>query len=753
MHDRLSKRLASNARLGRHVRSRVRRDGRRATTRHDVACDVRREHIAIFTEGPRLRRRETDSVGRPTHPDPRRRHRCPTENAIRIIAHTPIDPGGGIEATRNPNPPRGAKRPAAVVKGDPPPFVVAGPRIVVVDVVPVAVADVRLEVAPHFGGTGRPHRPVRGVVDPSTVGVEGGPKVGQRGRIGVRVLVAGRHVDRNAPGHSRTAPPRLLSSAKDQGRQPPRRYELGSCGKLYQRRAPGRAAAFPPSPTYARSPSAYHRGSPMFESAELGHRVDRRIYEAEESKLRAALLIAQMQVVQRVEFPVILVVGGVEGGGKSDVVNLLLEWMDPRHIQVHALGEPTGEERGRPPMWRYWRVLPPKGKTAVFLGSWYTSPIIDRVYGELGSAALTRTLDEITRFERMLVEEGTLIVKLWLHLTKRAQRKRLTKLASNPDTAWRVSKTDWKYHANYDHFVRVSERALRETNTAEAPWTVVEATDARYRNLTVGRTLLDAMRQRLERKRIALVRAAPPPDPPLDSRDVIEELDLSKSLSEAQYDKRLPRLQGRLNALSRDKRFRNHACVAVFEGNDAAGKGGAVRRVTRALDARRYHVVPIAAPTEEERAQPYLWRFWRHLPKTGQFAIFDRSWYGRLLVERVEGLTPEADWLRAYREIVDFEESLAYSGIVIVKFWMAISKKEQLARFRAREKTPFKRFKITREDWRNRGKWPAYEHVVCDMVDRTSTDVAPWHLVEANDKRWARVRVLETLCDAIEAAI
>jgi polyphosphate kinase 2 (PPK2 family) len=262
------------------------------------------------------------------------------------------------------------------------------------------------------------------------------------------------------------------------------------------------------------------------------------------------------------------------------------------------------------------------------------------------------------------------------------------------------------------------------------------------------------MLKRLDRgKRAPALRAAPPPAAPIDARDVIEELDLTQKLSDAKYDKKLTKLQARLHALAYDKRFRDHACVMVFEGNDAAGKGGAVRRVTRALDARIYDVVPIAAPTEEERAQPYLWRFWRHLPRRGRFAIFDRSWYGRVLVERVEGFAAEADWMRAYREIVDFEESLVRSGIVVVKLWLAISPEEQLKRFHAREKTPFKRFKITADDWRNRKKWDAYQRAVCDMVDRTSTEPAAWHLVEANDKKWARVRVLETACEAIERVL
>jgi polyphosphate:AMP phosphotransferase len=354
----------------------------------------------------------------------------------------------------------------------------------------------------------------------------------------------------------------------------------------------------------------------------------------------------------------------------------------------------------------------------------------------------------------MLVDEGALLVKLWMHLTRKAQRKRFEKLESSRATAWRVTREDWRNHERYDEFRQVSERVLRDTSTAEAPWYVVEATDARYRDLSVARTLLDAIEQRLERgKRATPVRAAPPAAPAIDARNVIEELDLSKQLTDAQYERELPRLQGRLNALARRKRFADIAAIVLFEGPDAAGKGGAIRRVTRALDARQYHVVPIAAPTEEERAQPYLWRFWRAVPRRGHVTIFDRSWYGRVLVERVEGFAAEPDWMRAYREIVDFEESLSRFSIVVVKFWLAITKEEQLVRFRSREHTPFKRFKITREDWRNRGKWDAYEHAVCDMVDRTSTDLAPWHLVEANDKRWTRVKVLTTICEAIEAAM
>jgi polyphosphate:AMP phosphotransferase len=492
----------------------------------------------------------------------------------------------------------------------------------------------------------------------------------------------------------------------------------------------------------------------MFESAELGHCLDKRTYDKRLPAMRYELLEAQLTLVDKAEWPLVVVLCGEDGSGRGDMTNLLLEWMDPRHVTVHAAGTPVDGMAERPWMWRFWQALPPKGKTAVFFGGWYDKPIDDRVRRRTRGADLARELHDAVRFERMLVDEGAIVLKLWLHLTKNAQRRRFEHLESSAATAWRVTKEDWKRHTQYARYLQVSEHVLRETSTAEAPWTIVEASDDRFRNLTVGETIRDGMRTRLDRgRRPVPVRAPSPPPAPIDGRNVVAELDLTKSVSDSHYDKRLPLLQGRLNELARHKRFKDIAVVIAFEGNDAAGKGGTIRRVTRALDARYYDVVPIAAPTEEERAQPYLWRFWRHVPKRGHMTLFDRSWYGRVLVERVEALTAEPDWMRGYREIVDFENALVRSGIVVIKFWLAISQSEQLARFRAREKTPFKRFKITPDDWRNRKKWSAYERAVCDMVDRTSTDVAPWHLIEANDKKWARLRVLETIGDSIENAL
>jgi polyphosphate:AMP phosphotransferase len=493
----------------------------------------------------------------------------------------------------------------------------------------------------------------------------------------------------------------------------------------------------------------------MFESAELGHKIDKATYDKEVPILREALLETQMDLVKSCKFPVIILIGGLDGAGRGETVNLLNEWMDPRFIQTHGMGDPSEEELDRPMMWRFWRELPPKGKIGVFLGSWYTWPILNRVTGRTKSAEFDQSMERAKRLEKMLTDEGALILKFWMHLSKDRQEKRLKSLEKNPKTSWRVTDRDWKHFKMYDEFHAVHESVIRHTSTAEAPWTIVEGYDPRYRGLTVGKVILEAIRKRLEDSdnKTTEIHAPPSPLPSIDKLDILKALDLKQKIDKKKYKEELEKYQGKLALLARKNKFKNITVIAVFEGNDAAGKGGAIRRITAALDARWYNIVPVAAPTEEERAQPYLWRFWRHIPRRGRLTIFDRSWYGRVLVERVEGFCTEADWMRAYSEINDFEAQLARHNIVVVKFWLAISKDEQLARFNEREKIGFKRFKITEEDWRNRNKWEEYEYAVCDMVDRTSTEIAPWTLVEANDKNFARIKILKTLCKRIEAAM
>ena len=492
----------------------------------------------------------------------------------------------------------------------------------------------------------------------------------------------------------------------------------------------------------------------MFESANLKHKVDKAVYKREEAKLRQALLQAQFELGQQKRTAVLIVIAGVEGGGRSEMVHLLNEWMDPRHIVTSAFGDPSDEERERPAQWRFWRALPGKGKVGIFFGAWHTQAIVRRVFGKLSDGEYSRRVGEIMRLEKMLSDEGILLLKYWVHLTRRQQKKRLESLEKDKTTSWRATPLDWKYFKMYKKFVKVCEPFLRRTSTAEAPWIVVPGADSRYMSLTIGKHLLASMRERLDDKPHKRVADRTPPMPePADRLNVIRALQLDQPLTKDQYREELAKWQGRLSLASHHKRMKEVSVVAVFEGNDAAGKGGAIRRVTGALDARLYHNISIAAPSEEERAQPYLWRFWRHIPRYGRFAFFDRSWYGRVLVERVEKFAPEHDWQRAYSEINEFEQALVEHGVVVVKFWLAVSKDEQMRRFQQREKISFKRFKITEEDWRNRKKWDVYERAVCDMVDRTSTAVAPWTLVEANNKYHARIKVLKTLARALEEAI
>jgi polyphosphate:AMP phosphotransferase len=492
----------------------------------------------------------------------------------------------------------------------------------------------------------------------------------------------------------------------------------------------------------------------MFESAEIGHKIEKSVYKAEEPVLREALLDMQYDLKEHGHFPVVILINGVDGAGKGETVNLLNEWMDPRLISTCAFGVPSDEESERPRMWRYWRALPAKGRIGILFSSWYSDPILERALGKIKASQLDHYIDEIVRFEKMLAHEGTILLKFWFHLSKEKQKKRLEQLEKDPKTRWRVTEQDWQHFKQYDQFRQVSEHVLRETSTAEAPWVVVEGENEYYRSLTVGKLLLQEARKRLEQH---MMNKQPtdvaPLLPPIDNLQLLNTLDLDKDYSKKDYVEALEQLQGRLNLLTRHPKFKEHSVIAVFEGNDAAGKGGSIRRITAALDARQYTIIPVAAPTEDERAQPYLWRFWRHLPRKGGISIFDRSWYGRVLVERVEGFCKEPDWMRSYGEINDFEEQLIEEGAIVVKFWLAISKDEQLKRFKAREDIGFKRFKITPEDWRNREKWDDYVCAVGDMVERTSTDIAPWTLVEANNKYYARIKVLTTLCEAIEKAL
>ena len=503
----------------------------------------------------------------------------------------------------------------------------------------------------------------------------------------------------------------------------------------------------------------------MFEAAEVGRTLSRQEYKAQVPHLRAELLEAQ-QALRAARFPVIVLFAGVDTAGKGETVNLLNEWMDPRWIVTRGYTDPSSEELERPRLWRYWRDLPPHGRIALFLSAWYSSPIRHRVAGRLSTAEFDALLEQIAAFERALTDDGAVILKFWMHLSKGAQRKRLTAFEQDPHQRWRVTKEQWKHWRMFDRFVTAADRAIRRTSTDQAPWHIVEGADEHYRAIVVGTALRDAVLGGLARpapsgatrrrttRRVARRDAATTAIARIDRKvNVLDNLDLDQRLSDNRFDAKLAALQSRLNRLQHRARQRGISTIVVMEGWDAAGKGGAIRRITGALDARDYQVIPIGAPTEEERAQHYLWRFWRHLSRAGRMTIFDRSWYGRVLVERVQALATESEWMRGYGEITQFEEALVTHGILVVKFWLHISRDEQLRRFRDRSRTKYKQWKITDEDWRNRARWADYTAAVNEMVARTSTRVVPWTLVEANDKNFARVKVLRTVVNRLEARL
>lgn len=493
----------------------------------------------------------------------------------------------------------------------------------------------------------------------------------------------------------------------------------------------------------------------MFEIAELGHTVSKSDYNTQIPELRTELLMVQ-QKLKECDFPVIILISGVDGGGKGDVINLLNEWLDPRYMRTVAFGYPSDEERERPRFWRFWRTLPSKGSIGIYVGSWYSDPLSRRVYGETDDNTIQVELMEIRQLEQELIDDGALIIKCWLHLKKEEQKKRLKNLEKNPETRWQVTDRDKRHLKLYDEFLVVAEKVLTETSTGDAPWLVVDGSDLRYSSLTVGQHILSRIQQHIH-KREALKSLPEPEAVPgvvhVSQQNLLDSLDLSLSLDKKTYNQQLAFYQGKLNKLAREAHNQKRSSLLVFEGWDAGGKGGAIRRLTHAVDARSYQIIPVAAPTDEERSHHYMWRFWRHIPRAGMLTIYDRSWYGRVLVERVEGFATRKEWMRAYSEIVNFEEAMTAHGILVLKFWLHIDKDEQLARFKAREQISYKQHKITEEDYRNREKWDDYQKAVNEMVARTSTQTAPWILVEGNDKKYARIKVLQTFCERLEKAL
>jgi AMP-polyphosphate phosphotransferase len=488
----------------------------------------------------------------------------------------------------------------------------------------------------------------------------------------------------------------------------------------------------------------------MFKEAESGNKISKKEYEDRLPVLRHELLQTQF-ALRDAGIPMIIIMAGVEGSGKGEVVNRINSWMDTRGIETHVFKIETDEMRKRPFFWRFWKVMPPNGRISIFFGSWYTKPILSRMFAGLNDNELDDELRRIRFLENMLIEDGTVIAKFWLHISKHEQYNRLKKLESGELTKWRVSAADWKYHKNFNRFTKVSARAIRKTDTESSPWHIVDAAQKRHRDLHVMEHLLNLMKNALHRKNeasgVKIISAE------YSTAQNLKETDLTNFIEPGVYSAEYDKLNQEIEYLAWQCYQKEISSVFVFEGWDAAGKGGVIRRLIASLDAKLYRVIQIAAPTDEERAHHYLWRFWRHIPADGKITIYDRSWYGRVLVERVEEFADPSEWNRAYHEINDFEMQLADHGTVIKKFWLQISSDEQLRRFKEREIVDYKRYKLTDEDWRNRERRDEYEMAVNDMIQETDKSHAPWYIIPAEDKNYARIRVMRIVRDGMLEAL
>lgn len=490
----------------------------------------------------------------------------------------------------------------------------------------------------------------------------------------------------------------------------------------------------------------------MLETVDLTQAMDRKAYKQQKAGLAIELMALQRRVIEK-GIPVAIVFEGWNAAGKGTLINKLILPLDPRGFNVWSALQPNEEERLRPFLWRFWTHAPARGRFTIFDRSWYRRVLNDRVAEEIPEAQVDDAFLDIAALERQWTDDGVVLIKFFLHISKHEQKRRLRKLAANPATAWRVTRDDLRRHKLYHRYARAVEEMLARSRTECAPWTVIPAEDRHTATVEMLKTVTDRLRQAMagaargsetsERQNRKGNRTAP----------VLAAVDLDRTIDEDAYNRKLKARGKTLHDLEHEIYLRRVPVVLVFEGWDAAGKGGAIRRLTQTLDPRGYDVIPIGAPDTTEKAHHYLWRFWTQMPKAGHIAIFDRSWYGRVMVERVEGFCREDEWRRAYREINDMERHMVSFGVVLVKFWLQIDRAEQLSRFRSRAADPHRQWKITDEDWRNRKKWKAYERAVDEMIRRTSTSAAPWTIVESNCKRYARIKTMDTVIRAIRRGL
>lgn len=461
------------------------------------------------------------------------------------------------------------------------------------------------------------------------------------------------------------------------------------------------------------------------------------------------------QKARTLKIPTVIVFEGWDASGKGSMVSRVIGNLDPRGFSVYSILPPNAEEKRYPWMRRFWQKLPTYGEMTIFDRSWYQETVI---YDEKQPKdVLEQHWEEIADFERQITDDGYVLLKIFLHISKKEQKRRLKALQEKKETRWRVSAEDWKHHEKYDRYLERFNKMIARTDTGFAPWTLVAANDKRRATYQVFAAVISALEKAIAERETARDTATPAIRLSADIKPLpiplLADVRADQPMDDGEYRVKLKACQKRLFELHNRIYQKKIPMILAYEGWDAAGKGGNIKRVTSSLDPRGYQVIPIAAPTPLEKNHHHLWRFWNALPRDGHIAIFDRTWYGRCMVEHIEGFCTPEQWARSYDEINRFEKHLADWGAIILKFWLQIDKEEQLRRFTDRQNTPEKQYKITDEDWRNRERWDAYEDAVNLMLARTNTSWAPWIIVESNNKKYARIKSIQEIITTVEARL
>ena len=470
--------------------------------------------------------------------------------------------------------------------------------------------------------------------------------------------------------------------------------------------------------------------------------------KAEVKALKETLAGQQMELRTK-GLPVIVLVEGWAAAGKGSLIGDLISELDPRFYNVVSPAVGPEREDRYPFLWPYAKEIPENGQLMFYDSGWMENVVRRYLRREITAGQYKDRVRSVKEFERQLRDGGYIVLKLFLRIEREEQEKRLRALRENYATSWRVTEDDLWQQREYKRFREAYEEFM-EATWDTVPWHVLEGENKRVALRDALRLLTKAIRKGLEEERY--VGEPFREEFPLVKMPKLQEVDLSPSMEEEEYETELKKLQNRLGELHNVIYRKRIPVIICYEGWDAAGKGGNIRRLARNLDPRGFDVIPIASPEPHELHRQYLWRFWTQLPRTGHIAIFDRTWYGRVMVERLEGFCTEKDWRRAYNEINEFERQLTEWGAVVLKFWIQIDQDTQLERFNARQNTPEKQWKLTEEDWRNREKWPQYEEAIDEMLEKTSTKDAPWHIIESNDKKFARIKTLRLTIAALEKA-